>query len=72
VHLPATSSHDGILRTAHFLIAEYGDKAALRAARRVFEMLDLGKVNEADDWRRIMAAVDKITAWSFKVGVPPS
>lgn len=66
----AIASHEGILRTAHILITDYGDRAAMRAARRVFEMLDLGKVEDAEDWRRIMAAVDKITAWHRKVGAP--
>lgn len=62
------AAHEGILRTAHILKRQHGKAASFVAARRVFELLDLGNVEAAHDWQRIMSAVDRIDDHPWQTG----
>lgn len=54
-----TSTLD-IYRSAHGLIKQHGDDAAIEAAMRADELLDKGDVDGCAVWKRILIAVKEI------------
>lgn len=52
-----------ILRTANLLIQQHGEQdATLRAAMRADELLGQGDLKGAAVWRRVIKAIDLLTA----------
>ena len=49
-----------IYRSAHTLIQQHGDGAAIQAAMEADAMLDKGDLDGAAVWRRIVAAVNEM------------
>jgi hypothetical protein len=49
-----------ILRAAKLLIDQHGGDAPIRAAQRADELLDVGDMDGAMVWRRILAAIDEL------------
>jgi len=49
-----------IYRSAHALIQQHGDAAAIEAAMKADAMLDKGDLDGAAVWRRIVAAVNEM------------
>ena len=62
-----TSNLD-VYRSAHALIQQHGDTAAIEAAFRADAMLDKGDLDGAAVWRRIVAAVNEIQREEPKPG----
>ena len=57
-----------IYRSAHALIQQHGDAAAIEAAMKADAMLDKGDLDGAAVWRRIVAAVNDIQREEPAVG----
>ena len=51
-----------IYRTALVLIRQHGADAALRASMRHDEMLETGDVEGSGVWKRVLAAIDTLSA----------
>ena len=51
-----------IYRTANVLFQQHGDEAAIHAAIRADELLDAGDLDGSAVWRRIVRAVETLTA----------
>jgi len=49
-----------IYRSAHTLIQQHGEAAAIEAAMKADAMLDKGDLDGAAVWRRIVAAVNDL------------
>ncbi len=49
-----------IYRTATVLIREHGEDAALEAAQRADAMLEVGDMEGAASWRRVLKAVEEV------------
>ena len=49
-----------IYRSAHTLIKQHGEGAAIQAAMKADAMLDRGDLGGAAVWRRIVAAVNEL------------
>ena len=54
------TSHIDIYRSAHALIKQHGEAAAIAAAMKADAMLDKGDLDGAAVWRRIVAAVNEL------------
>ena len=57
-----------IYRSAHALIQQHGDAAAIEAAMKADAMLDKGDLDGAAVWRRIVAAVNEMQRAEPKPG----
>ncbi len=51
-----------VFRAANMLIKQYGDDAPIRAAQRADEMLEQGDIDGQVVWKRILAAVEELSA----------
>ncbi len=49
-----------VYRSAHTLIQQHGDEAAIQAAYQADAMLDRGDLDGAAVWRRIVAAINEL------------
>ena len=52
-------------RSAHLLIGQHGDKAAIHAAMRADELLEAGDMDGRAIWRRIIKAIEEGQAESM-------
>lgn len=59
-----------IYRSAHVLIREHGDRAAIEAALRADKMLARGDLGGLAAWKRILKAVDVLQAKERPEGAP--
>ena len=50
-----------ILRAANILVQRHGADAAIEAARRADEMLEVGDMEGCAIWKRILSAVAELT-----------
>ena len=57
-----------IYRSAHALIQQHGDAAAIEAAMKADAMLDKGNLDGAAVWRQIVAAVNEMQRAEPKPG----
>ncbi len=62
-----TSNLD-IYRSAHTLILQHGEVAAIEAAMKADAMLDRGELDGAAVWRQIVAAINDIQREEPKPG----
>ena len=60
VYPPAAIDPIDIWRTAHILMKEYGEEAALIAARRSDAFLEQGDVVASQVWTRVFCAIDEL------------
>ena len=51
-----------IYRTAHVLIRQYGANAAIYASTRHDELLGTGDMEGSAVWKRVLAAIDTLSA----------
>ena len=51
-----------IFRAANLLIKQHGDDAPIRAAQRADKMLEDGDLDGQVVWKRILAAVEELSA----------
>ena len=65
-----TSNLD-IYRSAHALIQQHGDAAAIEAAMKADAMLDEGDLDGAAVWRQIVAAINELQRGKLKPGERP-
>ena len=56
----AMTSEIDVYRSAHALIQQHGDEAAIEAAIKADAMLDKGDLDGGAVWRRIVAAVNEM------------
>ena len=54
------ASNLDVFRSAHALIQQHGDAAAIEAAMNADAMFDKGDLDGAAVWRRIVAAVNEM------------
>ena len=64
----AMTSNLDIYRSAHALIQQHGEAAAIEAAFRADAMLDKGDLDGAAVWRQIVAAVNEIQREELEPG----
>ena len=64
----AMTSNLDIYRSAHALINQHGEGAAIQAALKADAMLDKGNLDGAAVWRRIVAAVNELQRAEPAVG----
>ncbi len=62
-----TSNLD-IYRSAHALIQQHGEAAAIEAAMKADAMLDKGDLDGAAVWRRIVAAINEMQRVELAAG----
>ena len=56
--LPAPHTY----RSAHLLIGQHGDEVAIHAAMRADELLEMGDLDGATTWRRVIKAIEELTS----------
>ena len=64
----AMTSDLDIYRSANELIHQYGDEAAIRAAMRADTLAEKGDLDGYAVWRRILTAIDVISAGAIAPG----
>jgi len=64
----ATTTEIDIYRSAHILIKQHGEGAAIQAAMEADAMLDKGGLDGAAVWRQIVAAVNELQREEPAVG----
>ena len=57
-----TVSDLDVYRSAHALIQQHGEAAAVEAAMKADAMLDEGDLDGSAVWRRIVAAINELTS----------
>ncbi len=62
------TSEIDIYRSAHALIQQHGEAAAIEAAMKADAMLDKGDLDGAAVWRRIVTAVNEIQREELEPG----
>ena len=62
------TSEIDVYRSAHALIQQHGDTAAIEAAMKADAMLDRGDLDGAAVWRQIVAAVNEIQREELEPG----
>ena len=67
----AMTSNLDIYRSAHALIQQHGDAAAIEAAMKADAMLDEGDLDGAAVWRQIVAAINELQRGKLKPGERP-
>ncbi len=64
----AVTGEIDVYRSAHALIQQHGDAAAIEAAIKADAMLDKGDLDGAAVWRRIVAAINELQREELKPG----
>ena len=49
-------------QTANVLIRKHGDKAAIHAAMRADELLEVGDLDGTATWRRVIKAIEELNS----------
>ena len=62
------TSEIDVYRSAHALIQQHGEAAAIEAAMKADAMLEQGDLDGAAVWRRIVAAVNELQRTEPKPG----
>ena len=57
-----------VYRSAHALIQQHGEAAAIEAAMKADAMLDEGDLDGAAVWRQIVAAINELQREELKPG----